>query len=60
MNSDHKCSEELEQIICKVVKSPSLGFTRAGVRPTSVKNGVSILSPQTEILTTDIACLILV
>lgn len=57
MNSDYKCSEELEQITQKAVKSLSLCFFRAGVRPTSVRNRASVLSPQTETLTMDMGYL---
>lgn len=48
MSSDHKCSEDLEQITCKLVKSHSIGLFRLEVRPAFVKNGVSVLSLQRE------------
>lgn len=53
MSSDHKCSEELEQITCKGLKSPSIGHFRLEVRPSFVRNGVSVLSPPRGTLTTD-------
>lgn len=56
MSSDHKCSEGVEQITWKVVKSPSIGLFKLEVRPAFVRNWVSVLSPQREALTTDMRC----
>lgn len=53
MSSDHKYSEELEQITCKGVNSLSKAHFRLEVRPSFVRNGVSVLSPQREALTTN-------